>query len=102
MGVDDRHDVRARPVDFAVNEALQEQGSPPRVHGIAVEIEFHDVVGRDQRGRKRARHQEAIGVGGMAGADMAETVENAEIGEDTAAGHDVFDQGRIGAGDRTG
>src|SRR5256885_960375 len=36
----------------------------------------------------------------MAGADMAETVEDAEIGEDTAAGHDVFDQGRVGAGDR--
>jgi hypothetical protein len=38
----------------------------------------------------------------MAGADMAEAVENAEIGEDTAAGDDVFDQGRIGAGDWTG
>jgi hypothetical protein len=38
----------------------------------------------------------------MAGADMAETVENAEIGEDTAASHDVIDQGRVGAGDRTG
>ena len=37
----------------------------------------------------------------MAGADMAKTVEHAEIGEDTAAGHDVIEQGRIDAGDRT-
>ena len=33
---------------------------------------------------------------------MAETVENAEIGEHTAASHEVIDQGRVGAGDRTG
>ena len=42
-----------------------------------------------------------LGLAGWRALSVAETVENAEIGEDTAAGHDVFYQGRIGTGDRT-
>jgi hypothetical protein len=33
----------------------------------------------------------------MTRADMAETVENAEVGEDAAANHDIFDQSGIDA-----
>ena len=38
-----------------------------------------------------------IGIAGIARADMAETVEHAEIGEDAAAHHDILKQGGIGA-----
>ena len=97
-----RHDVRPRLVDFGVDEALQEHRSAARIYGVAVEVEFHDVVGRHQRRRQRARHQEMIGIGGMAGADMAKTIQHAEIGENAASGHDVIDQRRIDARNRAG
>jgi hypothetical protein len=56
MGMNHRHHIRTRLVDFTVNEALQKYRPAPRIHGIAVEIELHDVVGGDQRRRQRARH----------------------------------------------
>ena len=91
MGVNHRHHIRPRLVDFAVDEAFQKQRPAVRIDGVAVEIEFHDVGGGDQRRRQRPRHQKAIWVGRMTRADMAEGVDHAEVGENAAAGHDILD-----------
>ena len=92
-----RHHVRPRLVNFAMNEALQKHGSTTVAHGVAIEIELHDVGGGDQRRRERPRHEKAIGIGRMTRADVAEAVENAKVGEDAAASHDIFDQSGIDA-----
>jgi len=68
---------------------------PARIDRVAVEIERHDVVGGDQRRRERTRHQKMVGVAGIARADMAETVEHAELGEDAAADHDILGHSSI-------
>jgi len=97
MGVNHRHYVRPRLVDFAVDEAFEKHGSAAGIDRIAVEVELHDVVGRDQRRRERPRHQKMIGVGGMPRADMTKAVEHAELGEDAAADHDILAQRGIDA-----
>ena len=92
-----RHHVRPRLVNFAMNEAFQKHRSTTVAHGVAIEIELHDVGGGDQRRRERPRHEKAIGIGRMTRADVAEAVENAKVGEDAAASHDIFDQSGIDA-----
>ena len=47
MGMDHGHHVRPRPVDFAMDEALEETLRPCG-NGLAVEIVLHDVVGLGQ------------------------------------------------------
>src|SRR5204862_8116032 len=98
MAVNDGHHVRPRFVDFAVDEAFQEHRAAAGIDRIAVEIEFHDVAGGDQRRRQRPRHQEAIWIARMARADMAEGIDHAEVGEDAAAGHDIPKQRGLDAG----
>ena len=97
MGVNDGHHIRPRLVDFAVNEAFEKHRPAAGIDRLAVEIEFHDVSGGDQRRRQRPRHQKMIWVGRMARADMAEGVDNAEVGENAAARHDIVDQGWLDA-----
>src|SRR5437763_15249231 len=90
MGVNHRHDVRSRLVDFAVDEAFEKQRSAASIDGIAVEVELHDVISHDQCWRKRPRHQKMIRVGRMPRADVTKAVEHAELGEDTAANTDII------------
>jgi hypothetical protein len=85
-----------------VNETFEEHRAAARIDRVAVEIERHDVVGGDQRRRERARHQKMIGVVRIARADMAETVEHAELGEDAAADHDILGHGGIARRRRSG
>jgi hypothetical protein len=80
-----------------MNEALHKHGSTTVAHGVSIEIELHDVVGGDERRRERPRQEKVIGIGRMTRADVAETVENAKVGEDAAASHDIFDQSGIDA-----
>jgi hypothetical protein len=56
MAVHDGVDVRARLVDLAVNEPLNEHAAATLIHRIRIEVEFHDVVGRHQSRRDCARH----------------------------------------------
>ena len=93
----DGHHVRAGLVDLAMDETLKEAAAALRVHGLGVEIEFHDVIGFDQSGRLRARHQEAVRGTGMAHGEVAEGVEHALIGQN-AAGASQFIQNVAGHG----
>ena len=80
------------PVDFAVDETLEIGCTAPRVDGVAVEIEFHDIAGGDQRRRHASRQQEAAWVLVVPGTDMAEAVEHTLCGEDTIGGNEIADQ----------
>ena len=84
-----------RAIDFAVDEALEERAAAARIDAFAIEIIFHDVVGGDERRRKRARHQEPARLLRVTHGDMAEAVHNALVDEDTAGGSKVGEDGRI-------
>ena len=69
---------------------------------LSTNRELHHVVRRDQGWSQGTRHDEAIGIGWVARANVSETVENAKVGEDTAADYNVFDQRGINARNRAG
>jgi hypothetical protein len=54
MVVHHRHHVGPRLVDLAVDYALEEQAVLAGAHGIAVEIEFYDVLSIHQHRRHAA------------------------------------------------
>ncbi len=96
VAVHDRLHLRARLVDLPVDKALQVAGAAARVDGVAVEIEFHDVGGGDQRRRHASRQQKAVRVPVVPGADMAKAVEHPLIGEDAIGGDKIADQLAVG------
>src|SRR5258708_16284630 len=53
-------DVRPGAIDLRVDETLLIDRAAATIDGIAVEIEFHDVVGGDAPGRLRLGNQEMI------------------------------------------
>lgn len=69
-----RHRVhlRAGHVDRAMDEALGMGAAGIVGDQGAAELEFHDVVAGDDLGAARARQQEAVGIGRVTDADMAE------------------------------
>ena len=75
----DRHDVRPRLVDAAVDHALGIEPNRGRGDRLGVEGELQDVAGLNQRRRARAREQVAAGIGGMAHAHMAEGIDHALV-----------------------
>jgi len=76
--------------------AFEIEGTPLRVDGIAVAVEFHDVIGGDEAGRHAARQQEVLRVLVVAHADMAEAVDHALVIEDSIGRDEIVDQGGIG------
>src|SRR5208282_6886517 len=66
-------------VDRAVDEAFEIDRAAARVDGRSVEIELHDVLGRDQPRRHAARQEETPGIARDAQADMAEAVDHALV-----------------------
>ena len=95
MAVRHRHHIRAGAKNLAVQIALDEAVAAARIDGVAVEVEFHDVVGRDHLRRQRARHQEALGMAGMAHGDVAGGVEHALVRQDAARRRQIFQRGAI-------
>jgi hypothetical protein len=93
--VRDGHHVGPRAKNFAVQITLNEPVAAARIDGIAVDIEFHDVVGGDHLRRKRARHQEALGMARMPHRDVARRVEHALIGQDAARRREVLQHAAI-------
>ena len=81
-----RLDVRAPPVDFAMNEALQEE-LYPRVgrNEIAGQVELDHIVRRHQSRRQASRDQESIGAFGAAAAEVPERVPDALGRQDAAS-----------------
>ena len=54
----DRHHIRPRAINLGMDEALEENLAAACIDRVAVLVELHDVLGGNQRGRERARHQE--------------------------------------------
>ena len=73
-----------------MDEPLQIGRPPPGIDRRAVEREFHDVGGFDAVGRARARQQVVLRIVRMAGADMAERIDDALAREDAVGGHEFF------------
>jgi hypothetical protein len=90
MAVDDRHHIWAGLENLAVDEAFQKAAAAAVLARRRVEIEFHDVVGGDERGGDGARHQETVRIIGMAHADMAEGVDDALVGENADCRGEFF------------
>ena len=79
-------------VDLAVDEAFDVKRAATRVERVAVEVELHDVVGRDQSRSHAARQEEARRVGLLPRADMPETVDHALLGENAVGGDEILDE----------
>ena len=77
--VADRHDVRPRLIDAAVDHALGVELHRRRRDRLGIERELQNVGRLDQARRARAREQIATGIGRMAHADMAERIEHAFV-----------------------
>ena len=102
VAVHHRGHVGTAAVDLAVDEALQIDLAPLRVHGLAVQRELHDVVGRDLARRHVAGEEEAVGDAVVADADMAEGIHHALVEQDVVGEHELLDQAAGGLGRRTG
>jgi hypothetical protein len=87
--VDDRHHVRARLVDLAVDEALVVDRAALRIDGIAVEVVLEDVRFDDQLRRDVPRHEVALGIPIRAHARMAVCVDHAVLGEGARCDHEI-------------
>src|SRR5208282_2073240 len=79
-------------VERAMDEALVIGPPAARLERLALEGEFHDVLGGDAFGRPRARQEIALGIMRVPGADMAEAVDHAHGGKDAIGRNQIFDQ----------
>jgi len=76
-----------------MDEALGIDRALVRPDELAVEAELHDV-GRDDKARRaRPRHQEALRIVRVAGADVAVAVDHVLHVEDAVADHQILDHG---------
>src|SRR5271166_2568404 len=91
MAVHDRPNLGIGLVDLAVNKSLDIERAPARVEGVAVEVEFHDVVRCDETRRHAARQQKACCVLLVPRADMPKAVDHALVGEDAVGGDEIVD-----------
>ena len=91
-----RFDFGVGLIDLAMDEAFEVNGTPLRVDGIAVAVEFHDVGGGDEARRHAARQQKVLRVLIVTHTDMAKTVDHALVVEDTIGRDEIVDQSRIG------
>jgi hypothetical protein len=95
MAVRDGHYVCTLLIDPAMQKSLDEGLAGVVVARSAVERELHDVVGRHELRRERARHQESIGALRMPHRYVAGGIEYPLIDEDAARGGEIFDDGAI-------
>src|SRR5262249_17044808 len=85
-------DVRPGAIDLGVDETLLIDRAAATINGIAVEIEFHDVVGGDAPRRLRLGNQKMIRPRRMPHADVAVSVDDALVIEDAVGRDEVLDQ----------
>src|SRR5215472_5318798 len=95
MAMYDRPDVGMGLVDFAVDEALDIEGTTVWLERISVEIELHDVVGGHQAGSHAACEQKMPRVSIVPHADMSKTVDHALVREDAVGGDEIVDEIRM-------
>src|SRR5262245_529948 len=91
MAMHDRLNVGPRLVNFAMDKTFEKTGPATCVDRITVQVVFHDVVGRDQRRRDRARHQITAGDLGMAQRNVTKGVDHAVRRKYAAGRGDIRD-----------
>ena len=79
VGMHDRHHVRPRFVDLAVEEALLILVRSVAPDRLAVEVVFNDVVGRHDAGRHIARDEEMTRIAPASDADMSVGIQEAQF-----------------------
>ena len=89
MAVNDRQHIGANLVDLAVDETLDIRAASAGVDRVIIEIVFHDVLGRYQGRRARARDEIMSWVFRRANADMAKAVEDILICQDVVREHQI-------------
>src|SRR5258708_13116289 len=92
MAMDHGVDVRPGAIDLRVDETLLIDRAAATIDGVAVEIEFHDVVGGDRPGRLRLGNQEMIRPRRMPHADVAVTVDDGLVREEGVGREEGLDQ----------
>src|SRR6185312_3603467 len=94
--VHDSHDVRTGSVDFGMNEPLQIDPAPRRVHRLAIQRELEDIAGCHPGRSHVARQEEAVRVMFVTGTHMAEGVQDALVKKDMVGRHQVGYQSPAG------
>ena len=92
MVVHDRHDIRPRFVERAVDEPLEVRRAAARIDRRAIERELHDVIRLDAIGCTRAREKIALRIVRIAHADVSEGIDHALAREDAVCRDKFFDQ----------
>jgi hypothetical protein len=95
MAMDDRLDIRPRPIDFTMDVALEVKWPRVRSTVFPVQVEGEDIGFAHQLWGETARHQEQARVFTRAGADVAKSIDNAIesenlIGQHQCAGLELF------------
>jgi hypothetical protein len=91
--VDYRIYVGAGLEDCAMDRAFAVHHSSALIDWIAVEVEFHNVVERHEFGAPRPRHQEPVGPLGMPKADVAKSIHDVFVGQDTVSDDEASPRG---------
>jgi hypothetical protein len=79
MMVADGHHIRSRLVDAAMDDTLRIELHRWRLDRLGIERIFQDIGGLDHGRRTRTREQIAAGIGRVAHAHMAESVQHAFV-----------------------
>ena len=87
----DGHHVRTLAIDSAVQKTLEEPRASTRLTRLALQGELHDVVGRHQRRRERAGHQEPLRVVRVSHRYVTGRIEHPLVGEDATGRRKVFE-----------
>src|SRR5262245_1540771 len=88
--------IRARLVNFAVNEPLDVETAAPRIDRIAVEIKLENVGGGYEFGCNRTRQKIAIRIVIVSHADMTESIQNPLLGQNPVRRNQVFNEVGMG------
>ncbi len=88
----DHHDIAARLIDAAVNDALGIERRLGGLHRLGIERVSQNIVRLDQERRARAREEITARIGRMAHANVTEGVEHAFMGENSIGQRKLGDE----------
>ena len=86
-----RHDVGTSFINLTVNETLRVAGGRCVGHRFTVQVIFCNVGGSHQCRSPGARQEIMIGIGGIANAHMAVTIQHTFIRQNMVGQHQLID-----------
>jgi hypothetical protein len=95
MIVNDGLHIRTSPKDFTVYEAFEVWRPGVAVLHVAVQVETHDVAGRDGGGRQASGQQKAVPWRGHPDADMTKAVDDAVPSQYAVGDNQFFDESGV-------